>query len=197
MLLDRRRPGRDGLAATAALRAEGWDIDLLAHRRHGGAVIGICGGYQMRGRRISDPDGLEGAPGTVDGLGLLDVETVLGREKRLARTDALLLPERVALSGYEIHLGATDGPACCRPLFEFAGGRSDGACSEDGRVLGGYLHGLFDGGAARAAILRRLGVSSAAVDQPHLVEQALDELASHLETHVDIDGLLRIAATAG
>ncbi len=103
------------IADLAALRAEGWDIDLLAHRRRGGRVLGLCGGYQMLGRRIADPDGIEGPPGAAEGLGLLDVATVLGGAKRVAETRGTLLPEGAPFRGYEIHFGTTTGPDARAP----------------------------------------------------------------------------------
>src|SRR5690606_20802416 len=99
----------------AALRANGWDTDILAHYRAGGIIIGICGGYQMLGRTIADPLGLEGAPGTSGGLGLLDVETVLGPVKILRSEAAIHVATGAALSGYRMHMGETGGPARARP----------------------------------------------------------------------------------
>ena len=181
------------IADLAALRREGWDVDLAAHRRQGGQVLGLCGGYQMLGGRITDPDGVEGPPGEVPGLGLLAVETVLGGTKRLTAADGLLLPENVSCAGYEMHLGRTSGPDRDRPFLRRADDSGEGAVSADGRVCGTYLHGLFADDAARAALLRRVGLDPQTRDHAAGVEAALDALAAHLEAHLDVDRLLRIA----
>jgi adenosylcobyric acid synthase len=178
------------LADLSALRAEGWDIDLAAHRRRGGRVFGICGGYQMLGRTVADPLGLEGPAGTAAGLGMLDVATVLGGEKTLAPVSGVWLGER--FSGYEMHLGRTEGPDCARPVLRLEDGRAEGACSADGRVQGVYVHGLFAADAARGAFLAGLGVERRTMHGA-LVEQTLDHLAAHLECYVDIGALLRLA----
>ncbi|MFT9164476.1 MAG: cobyric acid synthase [Komagataeibacter saccharivorans] len=181
------------IADLAVLRQEGWDIDIQAHMRRGGHVLGICGGYQMLGRSIADPDGIEGPPCTVDGLGLLDVTTELGGSKRLEDVSGHLLPEGAALRGYEMHIGRTHGPDHDRrPLIDL-GNRRDGAVSPSGRVWGTYVHGLLADGTARAALLARLGAQSHGCDHDRTVDAALDALADHLETHLDIDGLLRLA----
>ncbi|HRM75124.1 MAG TPA: cobyric acid synthase, partial [Paracoccus sp. (in: a-proteobacteria)] len=131
----------------AFLRAQGWDIDLQAHLRRGGRVLGICGGYQMLGRMIHDPQGHDGAPGSDAGLGLLDVETRMAAEKRLTRIEGRALGQPI--EGYEIHMGRTTGPDCTRPFAHIP--QPDGAISPDGRVAGTYLHGLFADNAFRAA----------------------------------------------
>jgi adenosylcobyric acid synthase len=177
------------LADLAFLLAQGWDIDLAAHVRRGGRVLGVCGGYQMLGRRISDPDGVEGAPGEAAGLGLLDVETVLTGEKTL-RAVAGRLGE-AAFEGYEMHVGRTSGEAA--PLLAFDDGGADGALSADGRVAGCYVHGLFNRPEARAAILAQFGAASSGVDQRQAVDTALDDLAAALEQAFDIEALERIA----
>ncbi|HYE49393.1 MAG TPA: cobyric acid synthase [Azospirillaceae bacterium] len=182
------------LADLAFLRAEGWDVDLLAHVRRGGRVLGLCGGYQMLGRRVADPGGIEGPPGEAPGLGLLDVETVLAGPKQLRRTRGALAggaPLRGApVEGYEIHMGRTGGPdADARPFAVLEGG-PDGAASPDGRVRGTYLHGLFGGGAARAALLAWIGATGGRTDHRVRVEAALDAVADAVEAHLDVDGLL-------
>ena len=182
------------IADLAALRAQGWDIDLRAHLRRGGRVLGLCGGYQMLGRRIADPDGLEGPPGAVDGLGLLDVETVLGPRKRLALVRGQLAEDGARLDGYEMHMGTTLGPATSRPMLRLDDGRGDGAISRDGRVAGTYLHGLFSSDAARRALLLRLGFAAFARNHEQDVDAALDTLAAHLERHIDINRLLEITS---
>jgi adenosylcobyric acid synthase len=181
------------LADLAALRREGWDIDILAHRRRGGAVLGLCGGYQMLGRRIADPEGVEGPPGTAPGLGLLDVETVLAGNKRLEVVRGASLADGVPFEGYEMHIGRTTGPDATRPFLRLADGRADGAVSADGQVTGTYAHGLFGHDAQRAAWLARLGAPAAPRSHEAEVEATLDALAAHLERHVEIDALLRMA----
>ena len=176
----------------ATVRASGWDIDLAAHVRRGTRVLGVCGGYQMLGRRISDPDGIEGPPGAVDGLGHLDVETVLRPRKRLGLTQARHLASGAAVAGYEIHLGETTGPDCARGWLEVAG-RREGAESSDRRVQGTYLHGLFAADAFRAAYLQDLDVVSNLLYET-TVEATLDALAAHLESFMDMDRLLSLAA---
>ncbi len=179
------------IADLAFLRAQGWDIDLAAHIRRGGKVLGICGGYQMLGTRIADPGGIEGPPGEAAGLGHLPVTTRLTPHKRLTEVTGVSLAEGAALRGYEIHCGVTDGPA--PPLLRFHDGRSDGAVSACGRIAGCYLHGLFDHPAQRAAWLARIGAASDGVDQAARVDAALDELAEALDRHLDVAGLAEIA----
>jgi adenosylcobyric acid synthase len=180
------------MADLAFLRAEGWDIDIAAHRRRGGRVIGLCGGYQMLGRRISDPEGAEGRDGAVDGLGLLDVETVMGGDKITVPVAGRHCASGEAVTGYEIHLGRTSGPDCARPFLDLDG-RPDGAQSADGRVTGTYVHGLFASDGFRRAFLAGLGAAASDLRYERAVEAALDALAGHLEQHVDIDRLLAIA----
>lgn len=184
------------IADLAVLREEGWDIDILAHRRRGGRVLGLCGGYQMLGRRIEDPLGIEGPPGGVAGLGLLDVSTVLTREKRLSPAGGVTLAEGAPFAGYEMHMGRTEGPDAANPLLRLDDGRLDGAVSADGLVSGTYVHGLFGDDAQRAAWLGRLGLAAAPRRYEAGVEAALDALAAHLARHVDVEGLLRIAGRA-
>lgn len=189
-------PGsKSTIADLAQFRANGWDIDLSAHIRRGGHVLGICGGYQMLGRVIADPDGIEGAACKVEGLGHLDITTVMTPEKRLAMTQARYLPSGDAVEGYEIHIGETTGPDCTRPWLEVEGG-PEGATSADGRVQGCYLHGLFSSDAFRAAFLNHLGGASG-ITYEDSVETALDALAAHLEEHMDLDKLLGLAEEPG
>jgi adenosylcobyric acid synthase len=181
------------LADLAALRTEGWDIDIIAHRRRGGSVLGICGGYQMLGRRIADPDGIEGPPGEAAGLGLLDVETVLTGEKILMEADGVELGIGAPVRGYEMHVGRTRGPDTARPMLRL-NGHEDGAVSVDGRVAGCHLHGLFGGDRFRRAFLGRLGAAGdPSLDYERRVEDTLDALAQHLEAHLNIARLLEIA----
>jgi adenosylcobyric acid synthase len=173
-------------------REQGWDIDILSHARRGGRVLGLCGGYQMLGKRVSDPQGMEGPPGEIEGLGLLDVETVLTAEKTLSQVEGACLMNGAPFRGYEMHVGETKGPDCARPLLRFANGELDGAVSESGRIGGAYVHGLFADDRQRAAWLALLGAASA-IDYEAMVERTLDKLADHLEAHLDLDGLLAAA----
>lgn len=176
----------------AFLRAQGWDIDLIAHHRRGGRILGICGGYQMLGHSISDPQGLEGAPGTTAGLGLLDITTVMGSDKHLTEVTARHAATGLAFSGYEIHIGTSDGPDRARP-FAHVAGAPEGAISPDGRIVGSYLHGMFADDAFRRAWLAGLGVRAGAQSYDGMVEATLDRLAAHLEAHLDVAGILSIA----
>ncbi|CAN7204356.1 cobyric acid synthase [Phenylobacterium sp. LjRoot225] len=180
------------LADLGFLRAQGWDIDLFAHVRRGGRVLGVCGGYQILGRRIADPQGIEGAPGEAPGLGLLEVETVLTAEKTLRPVTGCGL-EGARLTGYEMHVGVTTGADLARPFLQLDGQGAHGAGSADGRILGGYVHGLFASGAFRSAFLAGLGARSDGLDHGHRVDQALDEIAGQLAEHLDIASLAGIA----
>jgi adenosylcobyric acid synthase len=175
----------------AFLRAQGWDIDLAAHLRRGGHVLGICGGYQMLGRIISDPEGIEGAPGETGALGFLDLGTVMTPDKRLTRTRATHAASGAAMAGYEIHIGRTEGPDRARP-FAFVDGAPEGAVSADGRIMGSYLHGMFAGDDFRRAFLAGFGQVSAG-GYGAGVEAVLDTLADHMAAHLDVDGLLALA----
>ena len=178
----------------AMLRREGWDIDLLAHWRRGGHVLGLCGGYQMLGRVVRDPLGLEGPPGEAPGLGLLDVETVLAAEKTVREIAFRHVESGEPGQGYEIHLGTTEGPDRQRAPF-LADDKPEGARSVDGRVTGSYLHGLFAADGLRRAWLAGLSGRSLAAGPGYEagVEAVLDELAAHLAAHLDIDAILRVA----
>ncbi|MEM9798052.1 MAG: cobyric acid synthase [Pseudomonadota bacterium] len=187
-------PGsKSTIADLAAFRAEGWDVDLAGHVRRGGHVVGLCGGYQMLGRTIADPEGLEGPPSEVPGLGYLDVATVMRPAKRLALTRASHPDSGTQTEGYEIHLGETTGPDTARPWL-LRDGAPQGATDPTGRVRGCYLHGLFSGDAFRAAFLKELGQPSTALNYAAGVEATLDALADHLAEALDLDTLLRKAA---
>ncbi|TIL43517.1 cobyric acid synthase [Mesorhizobium sp.] len=173
-------------------RENGWDRDLLAHRKRGGHVVGICGGFQMLGRVVRDPDGIEGNATETEGLGLLDVETVMQPEKTVRNVSARSVQFDLPLEGYEIHLGRTTGPDTLRPSAVI-NGADDGAVSADGKVSGSYLHGLFSAGAFRAKFLENLGVKGGGIDYRAEVERALDEIAAELETHLDCDAIFGLA----
>jgi adenosylcobyric acid synthase len=186
-------PGsKSTVADLKALRSEGWDIDLAAHVRRGGCVLGLCGGFQMLGRMVHDPVGLEGPPESVEGLGLLAVETSLIPDKTLEIVDAVHCATGKSINAYEIHLGTTTGPDCARP-FARIGDAPDGAISPSGRVMGTYLHGCFAADGFRQAFLAMLGATAGEVDFDATIEQTLDELAGHLERHVDLDAVLALA----
>jgi adenosylcobyric acid synthase len=181
------------IADLAALRGHGWDADIIAHHRRGGRVLGLCGGYQMLGRSVSDPDGIEGPPGSAAGLGLIEVTTELTGDKSLIAVTGRTVADDVAVAGYEMHIGRTVGAATQNPLVRLDDGRFDGAISADGRVSGTYLHGFFAGDAQRAAWLARLGAPASSLAYEALVEQTLDALAVHLEAHLDVEKLLNLA----
>ncbi|TIX16976.1 MAG: cobyric acid synthase CobQ, partial [Mesorhizobium sp.] len=170
----------------------GWDRDLLAHRKRGGHVVGICGGFQMLGRKVSDPAGIEGSVTEAEGLGLLDIETVMEPEKTVRNVSARSVQFDLPLEGYEIHLGRTTGPDLARPSAVI-NGIDDGAISADGKVVGTYLHGLFSADAFRARFLESLGVKGGGIDYRADVERALDEVAAELETHLDCDAIFGLA----
>ena len=176
----------------AFLRAQGWDVDLAAHYRRGGHILGLCGGYQMLGHIVRDPQGVDGNAGEDAGLGLLDITTEMAASKRLALTEARCALSDVLLSGYEIHMGRTEGTDCARPMVQLNAG-SDGAMSQDGRVMGTYLHGIFASDAYRATFLERIGGVSDGRSYDAGVEAVLNGLADHMEQHLDIDAMFAAA----
>ncbi len=173
------------------LRAQGWDVDIAAHVRRGGLLFGLCGGFQMLGKTISDPEGIEGPPRQVDGLGYLDVHTTLAPHKELANRRAQCVRSKADVTGYEIHMGRTEGADMARPWFQ-ADAQPEGAQSENGRVRGTYLHGIFGSDPFRATILKEKG-HSPQIQYNVLVDKTLDALAAHLEEHLDIDQLLKLS----
>ena len=180
------------IADLAALRAAGFHIDIAAHRRRGGMVLGLCGGYQMLGRSVADPDGIEGPPATVEGLSLLDVETTLSGDKRLEPVTGAT-SDGAPFTGYEMHMGVTEGNDSARPFARRADGAPEGAMSADRWVIGTYIHGLFADDRQRAAWLARFAAGPTAVVHDDLVERTLDGLAAHLVAHIDLDRLLKLA----
>ena len=186
-------PGsKSTIADLADFRAQGWDVDLAAHLRRGGHVLGICGGYQMLGQEIIDQDGIEGPPGRVMGLGHLNITTYLEPKKTLAMTQATHLASGKRLSGYEIHLGQSTGPDTSRAWLS-VDGRPEGAASADGRVLGCYLHGLFSADGFRQVYLEQLGGQASATRFEVRIDDTLDALAQHVEKHLDLDRFLDLA----
>jgi adenosylcobyric acid synthase len=186
-------PGsKSTIADLAHLRENGWDRDLAAHRQRGGHIVGLCGGYQMLGRRVLDPDGIEGGVREAEGLGLLDVETVMAPQKTVRNTAARSVLFDTPIEGYEIHMGETEGPDRVRPVA-IVDGNGEGATSPDGKVLGTYLHGLFTADAFRKKFLESLGICSGDLDYRAAVENALDGVADGLEAHLDCNALLAAA----
>lgn len=183
-------PGtKSTIADLAFIREQGWDIDIAGHIRRGGHVMGICGGYQILGAVVDDPDGIEGRAGRHSGLGHLNIETVMKPLKRLSISDAKYIPTGDPVTGYEIHIGETTGPDCARAWLSLEG-RREGAANQSGRVMGCYIHGVFAADAFRAEFLRKLGAETGLTSYEDNVEQTLDALADHLETHLDLDALL-------
>ncbi|MBL9075698.1 cobyric acid synthase [Tabrizicola sp.] len=180
------------IADLAHFRAQGWDIDLAAALRRGAKVLGLCGGYQMLGKEIADPDGIEGKPGSVPGLGLLDLTTTMTPDKRVTETEAIHPASGTRVTGYEIHLGRTDGPDRARPMFT-VNGQPEGAIRADGRVMGSYLHGMFSEDRFRRAFLASLGATPGNASYDATVEETLDALADHLAAHVDCEALSKLA----
>ena len=181
------------IADLCFLRETGWDVDLRAHLRRGGHIVGICGGYQMLGRVVDDPEGVEGPPERIDGLNFLDVETRLTSRKILSAVSGLEASTGRSISGYEMHMGRTEGRDCERPWLKLAGGR-EGAISNDGRVRGCYVHGLFAADEFRGAFLGSLRPrNTSGVSYEARVDDALDGWANHLEMHLDVERLLSLA----
>ena len=180
-----------GLFATVTGPEGRWGLAPASFRQF--FMLGICGGYQMLGQRIDDPLGIEGPPRSVAGLGLLDVMTRLSPTKTLQAVAGVSLPDGVAFSGYEMHVGETDGPATGKPFARLSDGRPEGAASADGRVAGAYIHGLFGDDRQRAHWLRLLGAGAAGLSYEASVDDALNRLAAHLAEHIDCDRLLALA----
>ena len=187
-------PGsKSTLADLKYLRSQGWDVDILAHYRQGGIVIGLCGGYQILGNTVADPNGIEGPAGLVQGLGILNVETVIGGDKALIEVMGSDNTSGSLVRGYEMHMGKTTGKDTERPWITLEGGRPEGARSSDGRVMGTYLHGLFTEDNFRHAFLRKCSKKhTKSLAYETQVEATLDELSEHLERHIDIESLLNV-----
>ena len=186
-------PGSKATRADLAfLREQGWDTQIEKHLRYGGKVLGICGGFQMLGERIHDPDGLESDAGSSPGLGWLPMSTRLIAGKQLRNVQGVFLPTQTAIHGYEIHNGISEGPALSRPMLKL-GVRDEGAISEDGQIMGCYLHGLFDSAEAGNAILQWAGLhGDRAVDYDDHRQKDLDRLADLIEGHLDTERLLSV-----
>jgi adenosylcobyric acid synthase len=175
------------------LREQGWEADIRRHLRYGGKLIGICGGFQMLGRWVHDPLGLEGEPGSSPGLGFLDFETTLEPEKQLHRVAGRLLLGDAFVTGYEIHAGISTGPALEKPAIQLKDERMDGVLSGDGQILGSYLHGLFDAASARDTLLRWAGLAVRETpDYRQLRENGINRLADAIAEHLDLRLLERL-----
>jgi adenosylcobyric acid synthase len=185
-------PGSKSVRADLAwLRERDWPRYLERHLRYGGKLIGICGGFQMLGEQIADPEGIEGPPGQSAGLGWLELHTVLHKEKELRNVGGRLALDAARVSGYEIHMGQSMGSALDRPALRLEDGRADGAMSADGQILGTYVHGLFEEPSACATLLRWAGLTAALVlDHARRREQMLDRLADAVESSLDLSRLL-------
>ena len=182
------------LTDLAMLRAQGWDHDILAATRTGAHLVGICGGFQMMGTRVEDPQGVDGNAGTAEGLGLLEMTTVMTGEKVVRPVTGTSFAARIGLSGYEIHTGQSEGPALDRPFCLLDDGTSDGALAKGGQIIGTYLHGVFASDQFRREWLAGLrGGRTSALNYEESVETALDELADGIEAALDIDAILTLA----
>ena len=174
------------------LRDNGWADQLKRHLRYGGKVLGICGGFQMLGSELHDPLGIEGPAGTSEGLGLLDITTTLASEKTLRQVSGhcYLNGKATSIRGYEIHAGVSEGAGLKRHFADL-GSHLDGAISDDGQVLGSYIHGLFDDDHARQQLLTWAGATEqAAYNYDAVIETNLDRIADSVEQHIDLDKLL-------
>lgn len=189
-------PGtKSAMGDLAFLRAQGWDHDIIAFARAGGRVTGVCGGYQLLGKAVHDPQGIDGAPGSADGLGLLDIETHMHPEKQTRKASGHCPRSQCQLSGYEIHVGTSTGPDTRTPMTVLAD-HPDGATSHNGQIEGTYLHGIFGNDDYRAWWLNGLKSGSAgALNYDATVEQELDKLADGLEAALDVDALFADART--
>ncbi len=189
-------PGsKSTLADLNYMRDQGWDVDILAHHRQGGVVVGLCGGYQMLGSTIADPNGIEGPAGVVQGLGILNVETLIGGDKTLEEVMGIENTSGTSVRGYEMHMGETTGKDTERPWITLEGERPEGALSSNGRVMGTYLHGLFTEDPFRHAFLKQFcSEHTKSLAYEKQVEATLDELSLHLERHLDIESLLKVLA---
>lgn len=180
------------IADLKALKDHGWEAELAAYLRRGGKIMGICGGYQMLGKQVDDPAGIEGEATSIAGFGHLDIQTTMAGDKTLTRVTGKHLGSDQPVEGYEIHIGKTSGPDCQTPYLEIAG-ESDGAQAPNGQVVGCYLHGLFNSDAYRAEFLDWIGLDASALQYEQKVDQTLDALADHLEACLDLDALLASA----
>ena len=173
------------------LKQQGWQEQIQKHLRYSGKVIGICGGYQMLGQQLHDPNGIEGPAGSGEGLGLLDFETILEEQKQLAQVTGTFIWDNAEVSGYEIHMGISSGPALETPAVKL-NDKVDGIISKDNQIIGTYLHGLFDKESALQSLLNWAGLKNIEhFNYEELREQELDRLADEMQQHIDIESLLK------
>ncbi len=204
-------PGSKSVRTDLAwMRQTGWDARLLEYSGHGGRLVGICGGYQILGRVIRDPEGHEGEPGETEGLGLLDVQTTLRNEKTLTRSSGVWEAAGEPVEGYEIHQGVTKRSGDLSPVIRVterngepaddadAAASEDGAVSADGAVWGTYFHGLFDLSGPRHSFLSTLDPDFRAESGSSMAAEAeyrdhqYDLLAEHFRAHLDMAKLTDI-----
>jgi adenosylcobyric acid synthase len=176
----------------AYLEAAGWPQAIHKHLRYGGKLIGICGGFQMLGKTIADPDQVEGHGGTVNGLGLLDMKTILSPQKQLKNVSGNIYLNDALIQGYEIHAGISEGPALTKPFCKL-NGQPDGVISEDKQIIGTYVHGLFEQASTRQALLEWAGVNeTVGIDYHAIREQHLNRLADLIDLHLDTQKLKQL-----
>jgi adenosylcobyric acid synthase len=176
------------------LKESGWSAAINKHLRYGGKVFGICGGFQMLGRTLHDPEGIEGEAGHSSGLALLDMETHLTPQKQLRNVSGTLCLEKGIIEGYEIHAGISQGPALSKPFCKLHHG-DDGAISDDGNIIGSYVHGVFEQALTCDVILKWAGLNNAESPDYHaLREHDIDRLADMIENHMDIENLKQLLA---
>ena len=176
------------------LKVSGWDAVIKRHLRLGGKVIGICGGYQMLGQAVHDPDGTESSPGSSEGLGHLAIETLLQGEKQLRNVQGHWLGEvgHIPVTGYEIHVGQTSGSDLAQPLMQLNTG-PDGARNSEDTVMGSYVHGLFDEPKLLAELLRWAGLEhTQAFDYPALRAAQIERLADEVEAELPVEKIFNI-----
>ncbi len=185
------------------LRSTGWEERIREFRSQGGMVAGLCGGYQMLGNSISDPSGVEAAEGESRGLGMLDISTILEKEKILANASGEIEGAALRCRGYEIHMGRTYPGGACRPFMKVLqrngrpAGDYDGAVSPDGRVIGTYFHGIFDEPAVRHWFLGLADPGYRPARSEFSPEEGYRMLARHVAAHIDCDRLFSLAGKSG
>ena len=192
------------LPGTKSVRADlhhllnsNWHNAIHKHLRYGGKLLGICGGFQMLGEEIHDPNGIESEAGTSKGLGLLEMATQLAEQKQLRNVSGHTLLNNSALSGYEIHAGVSEGKALQTP-FCHIGDTTDGAISDDQQIIGTYIHGLFEQPETCKELLKWAGLKNVEnIDYHALREHDLNRLAETVEQHMDTNKLSQLLSLEG
>jgi len=175
------------------LRAEGWDIDIAAHVRRGGYLVGLCAGFQSLGKGVSDPDGIEGKAGDTQGLGYLDFTTTMTGAKVLQEVAGQDAWSKSPIHGYEMHVGKTEGEGLSTPWVTLDN-KPVGAINQAGTVMGCYIHGIFASDGFRSAFLRHIsGADRKTIAYDQMVEDTLNKLADHMEANTNIDAMLKAA----